>query len=100
MTLVEPDVIFRRLAQVIGIGSIVYNGVMVVVAARIVGGPSDDGDVVVGNFERWPFDDLEMLGPGRWRRILSDDRAAKEQAAHYRGGRPYHEAFIHRTDLL
>ena len=100
MTLVEPDVVFRRLAQVIGISSIVYNGVMVVVASRIVGGPSDDGDIVVRNFERWTLGDLDMLGPWRWRRILSDDRAAKEQAAHYSGGRPYHEAFIHRTDLL
>jgi hypothetical protein len=100
MTLVEPDVIFRRVAQVIGIGSIVYNGVMVVIASRIVGRPSDDGDVVMGNFERWPFGDLEVLGPGRRRGILSGDRAAKEQAAHYSGGRPYHEAFIHRTELL
>jgi hypothetical protein len=47
MALVEPDVIFRRLAQIIGIRPILYDGVMVVVASRIVGGPSDDGDIVV-----------------------------------------------------
>ena len=61
MALVEPDVIFRRLAQIIGIRPIVYDGVMVVVASRIGGGPSDDGDVVVGGFERWPFEDLDAL---------------------------------------
>jgi hypothetical protein len=71
MTLVEPDVIFRRLAQVIGIGSIVYNGVMVVVASRIVRDPSDDGDIVVRNFERRTLGDLDVLGPRRRRRILS-----------------------------
>ena len=100
MTLVEPDVIFRRLAQVIGIGSIVYHRVMVVVASRIGGSPSDDGDVVVGNFERWPFDDLDVLGLRRRRRILSDDGDAKDQAARYNGGSPYHERSIHRTDPL
>jgi hypothetical protein len=37
---------------------------MVVIAFRIIGTPSDNGDVVMGNFERWPFDDLDMLGLG------------------------------------
>ena len=51
---------------------------MVVVASRIVGGPSDDGEVVVGNFERWPFDvDLDVRGFRRRRRFLSADGAAK-----------------------
>ena len=81
MGLIEPDVIFRRLAQIIRIRPIVYDGVMVVVASRIVGGPSDDGDVVVGNFERWPFDDLDMLGPRRRRRDLSADWGGAEWAA-------------------
>src|ERR1700739_4225183 len=73
---------------------------MVVIASRIIGSPSDNGDVVMGNFERWPFDDLDMLGPRRRRRILSGDGAAKEQAARYSDGCPYHEAPIHRTDPL
>jgi hypothetical protein len=50
MVLVEPDMIFRRLAQIIGIRPIMYDEVMVVVASWIIGGPSDDGEVVVGNF--------------------------------------------------
>ena len=78
MALVEPDVIFRRLAQIIGIRPIVYDGVMVVVASRIIGGPSDDGDVVVGSFERWPFEDLDVFGLRRRRRILSGDGDAKD----------------------
>jgi hypothetical protein len=36
MTLVEPDMIFRRLAQIIGIGPIVYDGVIVVVAPGLL----------------------------------------------------------------
>src|SRR5258708_37201267 len=73
---------------------------MVVVASRIGGGPSDNGQVVMGNFERWPFDDLDVLDSRLRRRILSDDRAAKEQAARCGGGRPYPEQSIHRTNPL
>src|ERR1700675_2706128 len=73
---------------------------MVVVASRIGGGPSDNGEVVVGNVERWRFDDLDALDSRLRRRILSDDRAAKEQAARRGGGRPYPEQSIHRTNPL
>src|ERR1700750_2804445 len=73
---------------------------MVVVASRIVGGPADNGEVVVGNFERWPFDDLDVLDPRLRRRILSDGGAAKEQAARGGGARPYREQSIHRTNPL
>jgi hypothetical protein len=48
---------------------------MVVIASQIIGGPSDNGDVVMGNFERWSFDDLDVLSPRRRRRILSGDGA-------------------------
>jgi hypothetical protein len=41
-----------------------------------------------------------MLGPRRWRRILSGDGAAKEQAARYSDGCPYYEAPTHQTDPL
>jgi hypothetical protein len=94
MTLVEPDVIFRRLAQIIGISPIVYHGIMVVVASRIIGGPPDDGEVVVGNFERWPLEDLDVRGFRRRRRILSDDRMGEEHAAGRRGDCQRDE-FIH-----
>src|SRR5271166_5548113 len=96
MGLVEPDVIFRRLAQIVGIRTVVRHRVMIVIASRVGGGPSDDGEVVVGNFESWRLDDLDVRGFRRWRRILSDDGAAKEQASRYSGGRPYHEQSIHR----
>src|SRR4029077_3855915 len=52
------------------------------------------------NFERWPFDDLDVLDPRLRRRILSDDGAAKEQAARRGGARPYREQSIHRTNPL
>jgi hypothetical protein len=54
---------------------------MIVIPARVVRGPSDDGEVVVGNFERWPLGDLDVLGFLRRRRILSADWAGAEQAA-------------------
>jgi hypothetical protein len=58
-----------------------YDRVMVVVTARIDGGPSDDGDIVMGDFGRWPLDDLDVLGLRRRRRILGEGGAATEQAA-------------------
>src|SRR5947209_16630800 len=94
---VEPDVIFRRLAQILGVRPIVYHGEMVVVASRIGSSPSDDREVVVGNFERWPLKDLDVLGQLLRRRVLSDHRAGAEQAA---GGdnRQFQEQSIHETD--
>jgi len=68
-----------------------------IIASRIIDGPSDNGDVVMGNFERWPFDDLDVLGSRRRRRILSGDGDAKEQAARCSGGPPYYEQSIHPT---
>jgi len=44
--------------------------------------------------------DLDVLGPRRRRRVLSDGGDAKEQAARYSDGCPYHEAPIHPTDPL
>jgi hypothetical protein len=35
---------------------------MIVIAARVGSRPSEDGEVVVGNFERRPLDDLDVLG--------------------------------------
>src|ERR1700720_3705037 len=81
MGLVEPDVIFRRLAQIRGIRTIVCDRVVIVVPARVGGGPSDDGEVVVGNFERWRLGDLYVRDFRRWRRILSADWTGAEQAA-------------------
>jgi len=40
----------------------VHDAEMLVIPTRVGGGPSDDGEVVVGNFERWRFGDLDVLG--------------------------------------
>ena len=98
MALVEPDVIFRRLAQIVGIRTVVHDRAMIVIPARVGGGPSDDGEVVMGNFEPWPFSDLDVRGFRRWRRILSGDWAGAEQAAGRGGDRQFHDQSVHRTN--
>src|SRR6516162_7558199 len=98
MGTVEPDMILRCLAQIVGIRPVMYHGVMVVVASRIGSGPSDDGEIVVGNFECWPLDDLNMLGPRLRRRVLSADWVGVEQDAGHGGDRQFQEQSIHGTD--
>ena len=72
---------FRRLAQILGIRTIVDDSEMFVIPARVGAGPSDDGEVVVGNFELWRLGDLDVLGLLlRWR-DLSADWVGVEQAA-------------------
>src|SRR6516164_60552 len=95
---VEPDGRFRRLAQILGICTVVDDRKMLVISARVGAGPSDDGEVVVGNFELWRFGDLDVLGPLLRRRDLSDDWAGEEQAAGRGGDRQFQEQSIHRTD--
>src|SRR6202022_1553021 len=95
---VEPDVIFRRLAQIVGIRAVVCDRPMIVIPARVGAGPSDDGEVVMGNFEPWPLSDLDVLGPLLRRRVLSTDWAGAEQAAGGGGDRQFHEQSIHRTN--
>jgi len=77
MVPVEPDVTFRRLAQILGIRPVVHDAVMLVVAARVGGGPPDDGRVVVGRFELRRFGDLDVLGSLLRRRDLSDAEVEK-----------------------
>jgi hypothetical protein len=50
---VEPDMRFRRLAQIVGVRPVVCDRPMIVIPGRVGGGPSDDGEVVVGSFEPW-----------------------------------------------
>jgi hypothetical protein len=68
---------------------------MIVIPARVGGGPSDDGEVVVGNFERWRFGDLDVLGLFLRRRVLSADWTGAEQAAGGGGDRQFHEQSVH-----
>src|SRR6516164_7163664 len=86
---VEPDGRFRRLAQILGIGTVVDDSKMLVISARVGAGPSDDGEVVVGNFELWRFGDLDVLCPLLRRRDLSADRARVEQAPRGGGDRQF-----------
>src|SRR5215813_766903 len=74
MLSVEPDVIFRRLAQIFGICPIVHNPVMFVVAARVRGSPPDKGRVVMSQFELRTLGDLDVLSLLLGRKDLSDDR--------------------------
>jgi hypothetical protein len=91
--------IFRRLAQILGIRTVVRDREMIVIPARVGNGPSDDGEVVVGNFERWRFGHLDVLGPLLRRRVLSDDWAGAEQAASRGDDRQFQEQSIHETNL-
>src|SRR5260370_13445630 len=71
---------------------------MIVIPARVGAGPSDDGEVVMGNFEPWPLDDLDVVGRLLRRRVLSADWAGAEQAGGRGGDRQFHKQFIHRIN--
>ena len=45
---VQPDVRFRRLAQILGIRAVVHNSKVFRRAARVVGGPLDNGQIFCG----------------------------------------------------
>src|SRR3984893_10078306 len=92
---VEPDLIFRRLAQIVGIRAVVRDREMIVIPARVGGGPSDDGEIVMGNFERWRFGDLDVLSLLLRGRVLSADWTGTEQAASGGGDRQFHEQSVH-----
>jgi hypothetical protein len=69
---VELDARLRRLAEVLGIRPVVYDGEMSLRTPGVVGSPPDDGQVRPSPFERRPFDDLDVLGFRRRRNQLSD----------------------------
>src|SRR5258708_39891185 len=70
---VEPDVAFRRLAQILGIRPVMHDAVMLVVSTRVGGGPPHNGHVADGRFELRPFGDLAVCGPRFRRNVLSID---------------------------
>jgi hypothetical protein len=82
------------------------NGEMIIRPSGAVGGPSDNGDVVVREFERRPLDDLNVPGSlcrrknatGR-RVVLSDGRIWGKETAKGCGDRQLEQQFIHRLDL-
>jgi hypothetical protein len=74
---VEPDVRFRRLAQVIGVRAVMRDCKMLVVAAWVGTDPPDNGEVVASEFKPWAlgeFDVCSLLRRGgsektmNWRR--------------------------------
>src|SRR5207253_9162043 len=62
MALVQPDGIFRRLAQILGVGTVAHDAVMHVRPPGVVDRPPDDRQVIRGQFELWPSGDLDALG--------------------------------------
>src|SRR5439155_23893094 len=81
MTLVQPDGIFRRLAQILGIGTVVHDAVMHVRPPRVVGRPPDNCQVARGQLEVWPFGDLDTVRFFGRRKYLCGSRLEREQAA-------------------
>jgi hypothetical protein len=80
---------FRGLAQFLGLRTVVHDREMLVIPARIGAGPSDDGEVVMGNFERWPLYDRNVFSPLLWSKDLSNDWTGAEQAAGAGGDRQF-----------
>src|SRR2546426_6862637 len=99
MAPVQPDGIFRRLAQVLGIGTVLHNAVMHVRTPRVVRCPPDDGQIVCGRLEFRPFGDLDALGVLRRGKYLSAGWVGRDQAADRSRDRQCHKQSIHWTDL-
>ena len=98
MVLVEPDVRFRRLAQLLGIRTVMRDAEMIVRPPRIDGGPPDNGHIVVSRFQHGPLGNLNMLSHLRWGKDLSNARVEGEQAADGGGDRQFHKLSIHGID--
>src|SRR5467141_1212123 len=81
MSLVQPDGIFRRLAQVLRIGAVLHDAVMHIRPPGVVGRPPDDGQVIGRRLELGPFGDLDALGFLGRRKYLRGSRLEREQAA-------------------
>src|SRR5712671_1643957 len=92
---VEPDMTSCCLAQILGICPVVHDAVMLVVAARIGGGPPYNRHPGVTRFELRRFGDLDVLSPLLRGKDLSDGWAGEEQAAGCGGDRQFHEQSVH-----
>ena len=62
MAPVESDVRFCRLAQLRWVRAVMNDGERISRPSGVVGGPSDDGEVVARKFERRALDDLNLPG--------------------------------------
>src|SRR3984893_4854589 len=95
MALVQPEGRFRRLAQVLGISTVVHDAVMHVGPPGVVGCPTDNGQMVRGRLELWSFGDLDALGSLGRRKYLSGGWVGKEQAVERGRNRQCQEQSIH-----
>src|SRR5260370_23466510 len=80
MAVVQPKGRFRGLAQVLAIRTVVHDAVMHVRTPRVVGCPSDNGQMVRGNLELWRFDDLDARSLLEGGKYLSGAWVGREQA--------------------
>jgi hypothetical protein len=67
MALIQPNVRFRGLAQVLGVRAIVHNGKVLRRSPRVAGRPPDNGQIVSSHFDLRSFDDPDVrrfLGRG------------------------------------
>src|SRR5260370_25412146 len=76
---VQPDGRFRSLAQVLGIGTIVHDTIMLGRASGVVGGPPDYRQKFLGHFDLSPLSDLDARGSWSSRTYLSGHRLCGEQ---------------------
>src|SRR6266436_4717524 len=84
MGAVEPDVRLCPLPQIFGIRAVVDDAEVIVRSAGVAHGPSDDGQIVVSQLQRWSLNDLDLRGFFQRRNQLSAGRRGKQQAAYYR----------------
>src|SRR6266481_3021060 len=80
MTRVQPDMRFRRPAQILGICSVVDDAPMLVGASGVIAAPSDNGPIAPVQFELRPFGYLGLRGAPEGR-LLSRGWSWEEQAA-------------------
>lgn len=64
MARVQPDWIFRCLAEILWIRTVMDHSVMLGRASRIVGCPPDNRQVTASPFEFWSMRDLDVRGFG------------------------------------
>jgi hypothetical protein len=70
MVLVQPDVRFRRLAQMLRVGTVVHKTEMLVGTPGIVARPRDNGLIVFHRFEFRSLGDMEARGSFGGRKYL------------------------------
>ena len=71
MVVIEANVRLSSLVEIMRIRTVVGNGVMLIITARIGTGPSTDRHIVDRRLQHWPLNDLDVLGRLYRRKDLS-----------------------------